>query len=202
MNRRATRGRGIFEGFLARRRATKVNRLVPSDARSLLDIGCGSHPLFLLQTTVPDRRGLDKMVPPEGRVIDGVTLVHHDVHRTPLLPFEDQSFDVITMLAVFEHIRPQPLALLLREINRVLRPGGSFIMTTPAGWTDPLLRAMARVGLVSPEEIDEHQDRYDRLIIRRYLRAAGFPPDQTATGSFLLGMNLWAAATTPILNPT
>jgi SAM-dependent methyltransferase len=174
-----------------------ANRLIPPTARDgdLLDIGCGSHPFFLLQAPVARRWGVDKLVPPEGRTIDGVTLLHHDVEKSERLPFDDAAVDVVTMLAVFEHIPPNALTPLLAETRRVLRPGGRFVMTTPAGWTDPILRTLARLRLVSAEEIDEHQDRYDPSIIRGYLTDAGYSDAAVETGRFELGMNLWATAT-------
>lgn len=45
------------------------------------------------------------------------------------LPFEDQSIDVITMFDVIEHI--PNVDVYLHEVNRVLKPAGSFIFQTP-----------------------------------------------------------------------
>jgi SAM-dependent methyltransferase len=196
MAERVTRGGGLLEAFLARKRAAMANRLIPDAARDgdLLDVGCGSHPFFLLQAPVARPCGVDKLVPAAGRSIGDVSLRHFDAERSSHLPFESQAFDVVTMLAVFEHIPPDSLVPLLADVRRVLRPGGTFIMTTPAGWADPILRTMARLRLVSPEEIDEHQDRYDRPFIRRVLGDAGFPDTAVETGTFELGMNLWARA--------
>ncbi|HVF09328.1 MAG TPA: class I SAM-dependent methyltransferase [Abditibacteriaceae bacterium] len=46
------------------------------------------------------------------------------------LPFADGSFDVVTMLDVLEHLRDDSRAL--REIHRVLRPGGALVLSVPA----------------------------------------------------------------------
>lgn len=194
-----TRGRGLVEAFLARQRARVANRLVPPAARQgrLLDIGCGSYPWFLLNTAFAERYGLDKVVRENARAegaFPGLKLVAHDLERDPTLAFGAECFDVVTMLAVFEHIEPAALVGVLREVRRVLRPGGAYILTTPAGWTDRLIRATARLGLVSREEVEEHKDAYTHEKIAALLREAGFAPDGMRFGTFELGMNLWAVA--------
>lgn len=45
-------------------------------------------------------------------------------------PIADNSVDICTALDVIEHIHP-PLSFIMSEINRVLKPGGILIMTTP-----------------------------------------------------------------------
>jgi ubiquinone/menaquinone biosynthesis C-methylase UbiE len=45
------------------------------------------------------------------------------------LPFPDNTFAAVVMREVLEHIRRPEEAL--REVSRVLKPGGVFIMTTP-----------------------------------------------------------------------
>ncbi len=46
------------------------------------------------------------------------------------LPFKDNSFDLIIFSEVFEHLRVNPI-LTLHEINRVLKPQGTLVLTTP-----------------------------------------------------------------------
>ena len=52
-------------------------------------------------------------------------------HVAPLseLPFEDATFDLVLSRSVFEHFDDPPL--VLREIRRVLRPGGHLVFRTP-----------------------------------------------------------------------
>jgi hypothetical protein len=100
----------------------------------------------------------------------------------------------VTMLAVFEHIDPSVLSSLLADVRRVLKPGGVYVMTTPAHWTDKLLALLARVGLVSHEEIDEHKGSYRHSDIRSVLEEAGFGPGQLRFGYFEAGANIWATA--------
>lgn len=47
------------------------------------------------------------------------------------LPFEDDTFDTISLLDVFEHLDTKQQDEILGEIWRVLKPGGAFIITVP-----------------------------------------------------------------------
>jgi SAM-dependent methyltransferase len=195
---RVTRGHGLLEGFLARRRVDQAKRLIPAGLAGgrVLDIGCGSYPLFLASTGFAEKYGLDRVPITRPATVTGrLTLLQHDVHRGGRLPFEDGGFDVVSMLAVFEHIESGPLAVLLAEVRRVLRPGGLFVMTTPAHWTGPLLSLLTRAGMVSGDEIEEHQGSYGRAEIRAALERAGFAPGAIRSGFFEAGMNNWATAT-------
>lgn len=47
----------------------------------------------------------------------------------PPLPYEDESFDAVFGLSVMTHLRRTCQLQWLREIKRVLRPGGVFLAT-------------------------------------------------------------------------
>jgi SAM-dependent methyltransferase len=159
----------------------------------ILDIGCGSYPAFLVTTRFAERYGLDRVTLSEVNE-PGLRLVEHDIANAAALPFEDAFFEVVTMLAVFEHLETSTLSRLLVEIRRVLRPGGVYVMTTPTRWTEGLLKAMSSLRLVSHEEVGEHKAQYSRHEVASLLRAAGFDHSHIRHGTFELGMNLWAAA--------
>lgn len=195
-----TRGHGTLEAFLARRRAEKANQLIPAGLRDgrILDVGCGTYPFFLVNTRFEEKWGVDQLVAAEERlrVGDGeVHLLPFNAELNPRLPFAEDFFAVVTMLAVFEHIATDKLPLLLSDVRRVLKPGGMFVMTTPAHWTDGLLKLMAGLGLVSHHEIDEHKGSYSQAEIRSTLEKAGFAPAALRSGSFEATANLWATAT-------
>ena len=59
----------------------------------------------------------------------GVELVVWDLERTPY-PLEGESFDVVLLTEVLEHLREYPVRSLA-EASRLLRPGGSLVLTTP-----------------------------------------------------------------------
>ena len=195
---RPTRGTGLLEGYLAGLRARKARALIRQYYGSegighLVDLGCGNHPVFAHGMDAEKKTGVDRLRRDAKQRYDDVALIDHDLGDMPL-PLETGSCDVVTMLAVFEHLLPDRAGMLLGEIHRVLRDGGLLVMTTPAPWVDGLLRGLARVKLVSAEEIDEHQNICDRKQIRGMLQQAGFNSNTIVTGTFELGMNLWAAA--------
>ncbi|MBX7259155.1 MAG: class I SAM-dependent methyltransferase [Candidatus Hydrogenedentes bacterium] len=176
-----------------------AERLIPEESRSgrILDIGCGTFPLFLASTRFAEKHGLDRVAGPEtiARLKEeGISLTHHDVEASATLPYEDKHFDVVTMLAVFEHIEPRALTLLTAEIHRILKPGGVYILTTPNAGTESILSVLSFLGLVSSEEVGEHKDSYSRESVRARLREGGFAADAIQTGLFEFGLNIWARA--------
>lgn len=101
-----------------------VTRHFAPDAR-LLDVGCGTG---WLADHFPDYTGLDgspDAVAAAGERGRNVQL--HDVSEP--LPLEDASFDGVVMKDLLEHV-PDPVALV-REVRRVLRPGGRVFASSP-----------------------------------------------------------------------
>ena len=94
MPERATRGYGLLEGFLARRRAAMARKLLGDlRAASVLDVGCGTTPLFLRGLAARERIGIDRVVPGDIATADGIRVLRHDFEAVPALPFEDARFD-------------------------------------------------------------------------------------------------------------
>jgi SAM-dependent methyltransferase len=192
-----TRGKGLLEPMLADLRAQRANRLIPAHLRNgrILDIGCGSFPYFLAHTSFREKFAIDQIPLPANTArelkIESFTL---DLEGKPRLPFEDDFFEAVTLLAVVEHLDPSLMALLFKEIYRVLKPRGMIILTTPSAWSDGLLRFMARINLVSAEEIHEHAYAYTLPLLGWYFGQAGFEMTRTRFGYFELWLNMWATA--------
>ena len=123
-----------------------------------------------------------------------ITTLQVDLNNVRALSIEDEYFSVVTMLAVIEHLDPDGLVGLFSEIHRVLMPGGTLIITTPNAWTDPILKLMARLNLVSEEEINEHVFAYTLPLLGWYFGRGGFDLKKISFGTFEVGMNLWALA--------
>ena len=192
-----TRGKGLLEPMLADLRAQRANKLIPTELRQgrILDIGCGSFPYFLAHTAFAEKFAIDQIPLPEHTAtelkIESFTL---DLEIEPRLPFEDNYFESVTLLAVVEHLDPALMAKLFKEIYRVLKPEGLVILTTPAAWSDGLLKFMAQVGLVSAEEIHEHAYAYTLPLLGWYFGQAGFEMTKTKFGYFEFMLNMWATA--------
>jgi len=92
------------------------------DAGTMLDIGCGNGLLArrIAQLAHADTvRGVDVMVRDET----SVPVAHYDGAH---LPFDDASFDVITICDVLHHTA-DPLAVV-KDAVRVLRPKGRIVI--------------------------------------------------------------------------
>ncbi|MEP7151746.1 MAG: methyltransferase domain-containing protein [Nitrospira sp.] len=197
-HQRITRGYGVLEGFLAQQRSRVANALIPASLRAgrLLDIGCGAYPLFLTQTRFARKFGLDKHVATLAASLDRdghstLQLIRYDVEHGGHLPFRDDRFSVVTMLAVFEHIEIIRLVALLSEVRRILQPGGRLVLTTPTKIAHSLLRGMAKAYLVSPIEIAEHKTCLSLAEILHVIEQAGFASSHAAHGYFELYLNHW-----------
>jgi ubiquinone/menaquinone biosynthesis C-methylase UbiE len=121
-----------------RLKAQKIARLVepvrPLRGARLLDIGAGSG--YIAST-------LGELVGDEGEVwavdVNDQRRTNKGYRFKPVtgteLPFEDDSFDVVLSNHVIEHVGDRPVQLHhLREIGRVLAPGGVCYLAVPNRW--------------------------------------------------------------------
>jgi SAM-dependent methyltransferase len=91
------------------------------------------------------------------------------------LPFADASFDLVCLFDTIEHIPDEDM--VLREVRRVLRPGGSVFLSVPAYqwlWSHN-------------DKTAHHCRRYTAGRLRSVLKRNGFRPQQTSYfNTFLL----------------
>lgn len=90
------------------------------------------------------------------------------------LPFADATFDVIALLDTLEHI-PDEFGVL-REVQRVLKPGGVLLVTVPA-----------LMWLWSyNDEINAHQRRYTVRELQQKLHLSGLVVKRISYNNFFL----------------
>ena len=135
------------------------------------DLGCGLHAQFLQmgRARISFGVGVDYQID-RTRTIE-FPLVCADVMQG--LPFCSNSFDHVVMLAVLEHLSaPAPV---LREVYRILAPGGSLVMTYPHAALDPLLKVLHTLELISKEmECKKHERRIPLRELLGLLEGIGF----------------------------
>lgn len=199
-----TRGHGVLEGLLAQLRGRLARRHLPASVADgrILDIGCGGQGWFLKTVRAREREGLDRICRAVEQVESlpqgGQLRLQQWSAAQGRLPFASEWFDAIVMLAVVEHCSRVEAETLLQDVYRVLKPGGRCIITTPSSGTERLLHLLARMGMVSHEEIDEHHAHFTLPELRQLCQRSGFPGHAICSGRFEFGMNLWLAAEKPV----
>ena len=152
-----------------------LRRFVGAPGARVLDVGCGTG-FFMRELESEGFRavGIDPLVTgAAGGVVRGDGLQ---------LPFRSGSFGGVTMLDVLEHVDD---AALLREVARVLQPGGVAILTVPA--SDRLWS--------SRDAAAGHLRRYSRKMLVTALAGAGLRPVFITYYQFLLFPLMVAART-------
>ena len=112
----------------------------------VLDLGCGRGGMVELFW---QKVGLAAGMDPDARSLTehraaGMSVVSG---RGENIPFAADSFDLVVCIWVLEHLRSPET--VLREVRRVLRPGGHFVFLTP-NLRNPLL-AFNRLGRALPQ---------------------------------------------------
>lgn len=157
----------FLEPILRRLRLQKVISHIPQGS-SVLDIGCGKTATFLktISSRVAYGYGVDFKIEENVQLTQNITLVNLKLDNR--LPFPDSTFNVVTMLAVLEHIEKEEE--ILSEIYRVLVPGGKLVLTVPSIWAQPVLEFLAyKLKIVSEAEIRDHKRYYTRASLQKVL---------------------------------
>ncbi len=112
-----------------------VSSLISNLNGKLLDVGCGTKPYENICNNVNEYIGLE--IDDEGNRQHKFADIFYDGKT---IPCKDKEFDSILSNQVFEHVfNPNEF---LKEVNRVTKMGGVFLMTVPFVW-------------------DEHEQPYD-----------------------------------------
>ena len=102
---------------------------------SILEVGFGSGLTFLnLNGLYKKIYGLDLSCD-----VNEVTQVFAPLGIQPDLrngnvldmPYPEQQFDTVLLISILEHLKPEELDRALREVKRVLKPGGQIVYGVP-----------------------------------------------------------------------
>lgn len=129
-------------GRYSARQVTAALALEPTD--DVFEIGCGVGRIGReLLPAIGTWSGLDisenMLAVTRARLGEDPKVALHALHRPQLDPLADGSQDKGYCVAVFIHMDKEDFALYLREVARVLRPGGLFYfdhwnLAHPVGW--------------------------------------------------------------------
>ncbi|MDR1899752.1 MAG: class I SAM-dependent methyltransferase [Treponema sp.] len=164
----ADAGFGELEGELLRRAAAGGRKA------GVLDIGCATGALLgVLRGRGWDCRGVE--ISPAAEYARRERAL--EVSRLPLEEnhFQDDAFDLALASHLIEHLN-EP-AGLAREVYRVLRPGGRFMVTTPniAGFQARLFGGRWRSAIF------DHLYLFSARTLGALLEGAGFYVEKTVT---------------------
>ncbi len=125
-----------------------------------LDVGCGTGANLEMLANFGDAEGVDV----SDDALEFCKAKGLKAHKglAEKLPFEDESFDVVTALDVVEHLDDDVAGL--KEMHRVLKRGGKTLIFVPA--------FMWLWGV--QDDISNHRIRYTKKQIVERLEKAGF----------------------------
>lgn len=139
---------------------------------NLLDIGCGKMPYkkyILENSNINKYIGLDI----ENALIYDDSVKPDFTWDGIMMPFENNSFDCAFGTEVLEHC-PEP-EIVLKEVNRVLKPNGTLFFTVPFLW--------------NLHEVPHDEYRYTPFSLKRHLENSGFKEIEIkATGGWHAAM--------------
>jgi len=137
--------------FLTSLRDERFEKVAPHCVGKVLDVGCGRGNLF-----IKNYIGLERGVGIDFFAYEGVEKIIDD---PSVLPFEDESFDTVTLIAVGGHIPKSKREKEFKEFARVLKPGGKLIMTEGEKWTQLFSHKWRKFSLAIIGKIDMDNER-------------------------------------------
>ncbi|HMB45540.1 MAG TPA: methyltransferase domain-containing protein, partial [Candidatus Methanoperedens sp.] len=157
---------------------------------SCLDIDCGTATLTILIKKVhpeADVTGLDgdpEILQMAGKKVTKASLdIKLDLGMSFELPYPDHSFDRVVSSLVFHHLTRENKALTIKEIFRVLSPGGELHV---ADFGKPQNALMYLISLVL-RHLEETRDNINGLLPEMFWKVGFEQVEETARFMTLFG---------------
>lgn len=175
-----------MEGIFQTLRFQKTDPFIKSGSK-VLDLGCGYKGTFLKKESfkISEGVGYDMNVT-NAKIAGNIKLFSKKLDGDLKLP--PNHFDIITSLAVIEHLKnPQ---LMINQVYKTLNKDGFFVLTTPSPRAKPVLEFLAyKMHIVSEQEIRDHRAYYSKKDLVKILITSGFQQKNIKVESFSLGFN-------------
>ena len=176
-----------------------VRRQMPADYERHLDIACGPGTFIGTLENNAYSLGVDLAEPQIQFAQREYGTESHEFKVVPAgkLPLEDESFDIVTLIELIEHLEYPVIEELLAESKRVLKPGGRVVLTTPNyGSLWPLLEKIVNARSEVSYE-DQHITFFKQKRLLALLQGLKFTHCEVSTfqgvAPFLAGIN-WKLA--------
>ncbi len=181
-----TRDMGHFYRYSEQRRLETISQMVVADpgVTRILDVGSGIGELSGLIRSrhgsgvrvIATDLGFDSihraagMCAERGSDSPEVRFVQGDIYR---LPYGDGSFDAVVASEILEHLEEPRDAV--REIARVIRPGGFVVLSTPYR---EKMRYTLCIHCNKKTPVNAHLHSFDDTVLQALLTEAGFIPEK------------------------
>jgi ubiquinone/menaquinone biosynthesis C-methylase UbiE len=123
------------------------NRLLSLDGKHILELGCGSAEITRnIASSGVDRQitalEVDEIAHEKNLKITDLSNVTFALAGAQSIPLQDESVDVVFMFKSLHHVPMELMDASMREIRRVLKPGGLLYVSEPvfAGDFNEILR--------------------------------------------------------------
>ena len=171
--------------------------LSPRESDRVLDVGCGSGVVAAHLAKLP----VAECVAVDGNSL-AIDFARSHFSRPNLqftlafvdeLDFSPGYFDSACCLELIEHLYPSQGEALLRDLKRLVRPGGRLLITTPNSrslW--PLIEwLLDRSGKVPKLAGDQHVSYYNHESLKRLAESVGWTTVEQHTCCTLAPWSAW-----------
>ncbi len=142
-----------------------------------LDLACGTGTfLGTISELGSQQIGVDISFPQvkEAKIRYGQTGRSFLQSDTNTLPFRDDTFDAVSAVELIEHLVTDSIQRAFAESFRVLKPGGTFFLTTP-NYRSLIWLIEPMIGWFSEVSYsDQHITKFNRKSLRKTLQNNGF----------------------------
>ena len=141
--------------------------------KEVLDVGCGPRGSLEWAEGTVRRIGLDPLAEQYRVLGTDLHSMRYVAAPAEQMPFLDSSFDIVSSFNSLDHVENVPA--VAKEIIRVLKPGGMFLLLTDVGHaptvTEPATFGWEVVDLFAPPLVTEFQNRYEKSARRAIYRS-------------------------------
>lgn len=149
----------------------------------VLDIGCADGALFRkIEPAMAEGVGIDSGLAREIRGRNWTVVPGWFPEDLP----DDRPFDLITMLAVIEHIPADRQMEFAGEVAGRLNPGGIAVITVPSKAVDPIVHTLMKLRIMRAVGIEQHWG-FDHTKVPDLFGTAGL--ELVERRRFQLGLN-------------